>query len=253
MSDLKIRLTEDQIEFYRENGFLAIDRITSPEEVQALALILDQLFSGNVELDQADRFDLTKSGNEKKERSPQLLFPSKYRPELKETVYWANATKIALQLLGLPETEAEALRFRDHSILKPPLEGAATPWHQDEAYWEEDKQYQDLTIWMPLQPATVEGGCMHFIPGSQKRGIVPHHHAGKIALEVDSEYVDEGKVVACPLPAGGATVHSCRTLHYASPNRSVQPRRTFIVTIGPQPVERNDSRDFYWNRGHRVY
>jgi len=253
MFDPTVRLTEDQVAFYRENGFLTIDKITTADEVEALTRAFDQLFSENVEFEKGDRFDLTSSGAEKKERSPQLLFPSKYRPELRNTLYWANATTVALQLMGLPQTEADRLRFRDHSILKPPLEGAATPWHQDEAYWEEDKHYQDLTIWMPLQPATVDGGCMHFIPGSQKQGVVPHHHASKIALEVDSGYVDEARVVACPLPAGGATVHSCRTLHYASPNRSNQPRRTFIITIGPHPVERGDSRDFYWNRGHRVY
>jgi len=254
---MEVKLSQVQCEFYEACGYLRIDRITTQEEVEELAELFDDLFASRVGLDEGDRFDLTGMGADKVERSPQLLFPSKYRPELRDTVFWANATAIASQLLAMEHSKAENLRFRDHSILKPATDGAETPWHQDEAYWEEDMDYRDLTVWMPLQPATVENGCLHFIPASHKLGILPHHRVEKdprvVALEADNRYVDLSKATPCPLPAGGATMHSCKTLHYASPNKTSEQRRTFILTIGPPPGKREEPRDFYWNEGHRVF
>ncbi len=113
------------------------------------------------------------------------------------------------------------LIVRDHMIVKPPHSTGPTPWHQDEAYWEEDKIYQELSVWFALQETTEQMGCMQFIPGSH-HGKVNRHHSWKndpniIALEVDANSMDELQAIACPLPAGGATVHSARTLHYTPP------------------------------------
>jgi ectoine hydroxylase-related dioxygenase (phytanoyl-CoA dioxygenase family) len=163
---------------------------------------------------------------------------------LNDFAFKRNAKAIAEQLLGGECTAGE------HAILKPPRYGAATPWHQDEAYWNPDLEYSSLSVWMPLQDATVDSGCMQFVPRSHRQGILPHHPIGHDprvhGLEVDS--FDADSVVPCPIPAGGVTIHQCRTLHYAGPNLSDEPRRAYIQVFGLPTKQRAESRDFYWQR-----
>jgi ectoine hydroxylase-related dioxygenase (phytanoyl-CoA dioxygenase family) len=241
-----VSLTPDQISFYRQNGFLAIDAITSQDEVAWMRGIYDDLFARRVGREEGNQFDLAGTDEEGKEAAlPQILGPSDYAPELKAAQCQVNALHIARQLLG-----AEADGGGDHAILKPALIGAETPWHQDEAYWDPATAYNSISIWIPLQEATLENGCMWFVPGSHMFEVQPHHPINNDprihGLEIDE--ADVSTAVACPIPAGGATIHHCRTLHYTGPNRSDQPRRAYIVGYGLPGKPLAAARDFYWQR-----
>jgi len=56
----------------------------------------------------------------------------------------------------------------------------------------------------------------------------------------------KSKAVACPIPAGGCTIHHNRMMHYAGPNRSEIPRRAMILMFGVKPAQ-GGKRDFWWN------
>ena len=57
-----------------------------------------------------------------------------------------------------------------------------------------------------------------------------------------------------PLPAGAATVHHARTLHYTTGNFSASsPRRALILTIGKPPVPRATPRTNAWSQGRRTF
>jgi ectoine hydroxylase-related dioxygenase (phytanoyl-CoA dioxygenase family) len=103
---------------------------------------------------------------------------------------------------------------------------------------------------MPLQDVTVESGCMQFVPGSLRQPVLPHHPISNDprihGLEVD--HLDAAQVVACPIPAGAVTIHHCRTLHYAGPNLSDEPRRAYIQVFGLPTKPSAESRDFYWQQ-----
>lgn len=238
-------LTTDQIEFYHQNGYLCIDSIMPFEEVDWMREIYDRLFREQAGRDVGDQFDLAGTDEEGKEAVlPQILGPAKYAPELRESQLWVNTEHMVRQLLG------ENASFGDgHMIYKPARIGAETPWHQDEAYWDPELDYTSMSIWVPLQEATVENGCMWFVPGSHKLEVLPHQSVGgdvRIhALEVLG--ADTSGAVACPLPPGGATFHSSRTLHYTGPNRSEIPRRAYILSGGLPATERTDGRRFPWN------
>ncbi len=249
MSELKptVRISEVQIRFFHENGFLAIDAITTPEEIEHLIAIYDNLFARKAGREEGNQFDLAGTDEEDKEAAlPQILGPSNYAPELKETLYRVNAEAISSQLFG-----ASVGYGGDHAILKPPHSPAATPWHQDEAYWDPQYDYRSLSVWMPLQRVDRTSGCMEFVPGTHKSEVMPHRPIGGDArihgLELNSDAFDLSKAVACPLPAGGATFHLSRTLHYTSPNNSDVPRRAYILGFGLQASKRTDNRRFPWN------
>ncbi|MBM3261994.1 MAG: phytanoyl-CoA dioxygenase family protein [candidate division Zixibacteria bacterium] len=248
-----ITVSDEQVAFFHANGFLSIDRITTDEEIERIRSTYDEMFARRAGREEGMEFDLAGTDEEDVVATlPQILDPLRYAPALKNTLYEANALAVSKRLLG-----PEAVFQGSHAILKPAHYGSETPWHQDEAYWSPDFDYNALGVWMPLQDATIENGCMQFIPGSHRLDILPHHHVGynpKIhALEVDDGAADLSGAVACPLFPAGATFHFSRTLHYAGPNRTETPRRAFIFGFGTPPRRRKTSRDLYWQRETTTY
>lgn len=245
-----LSLTEEQIAFFQREGYLSLPTITTPEEVERVREIYDHLFEIRAGREEGDQFDLAGVDEEGKQATlPQILNPSKYAPELAEALYRANALAISRQLLG-PESEF----MGEHAIFKPARYGAETPWHQDEAYWNPDLEYEALSVWLPLQEATLENGCMQFLPGSHLQEVLAHHNIGYDprvhGLEMDQ--IDSSQAVACPIPAGGATLHHCRIAHYAGPNRSAIPRRAYILLFRRPVAKRTEARDFGWRQDEHL-
>lgn len=129
-SELLSGLAPFELEFFQQNGFVFRERFTTDDEVAALREIYDHLFAVRAGWDEGQQFDL--GGNEADGRLhlPQLLSPSSYAPELRETTYLAHARQIAAQVLGEDLQEG----YGEHMIYKPAGYGAATPWHQDQAW-----------------------------------------------------------------------------------------------------------------------
>ena len=247
MPEPTIQLTQAQVDFYHREGYLALEQITTAEEVAWLRGVYDRLFADRAGRAEGNQFDLGGADEDGKEaKLPQILNPVRYAPELKDGLFRANALAVARALLG-PEAQPQG----EHAIMKPARVGAETPWHQDEAYWGADKEYNSISLWIPLQPATLANGCMQFIPGSHRDEVRPHHsinHDVRVhGLEMD-ELPPKERAVACPIPAGGCTIHHNRTMHYAGPNTSDEPRRAYILAFGTPAKPRTTPRDFYWNR-----
>lgn len=243
-----VQLADEQLAQFARDGFLVIDNFTTPEECASVKEIYDRLFAARSGRESGDQFDLAGSDEEGKEaKLPQILSPHKYAPELTETLAWANAGALLRQIYG-----TEEIGYGDHAILKPARNGAPTPWHQDEAYWDPNVKYRSLSIWLPLQDTDIEMGCMWFVPGSHKKEIVPHRPIGGDSrvhgLELDPTFeIDLSTAVACPIPAGSVTVHDSRTLHYAAGNQTDTPRRAWILSGGApgQPWD-GEPRSFPW-------
>ena len=242
-----MELTDTQINHYREQGYLKLDRLTSEEDVAALRESYDRIFAEQAGRDEGFQFDLAGTDEDDAEASlPQILQPAKYAPEMNDSSLLINATRIAQQLLGPEATCSFA-----HAILKPPKDGAETPWHQDAAYWNPNIISRSISIWVPLQEATLENGCMEFVPGSHKLDVLPHRSIGGDprvhGLELDDdawEHVNDP--VACPIPAGGCTIHGGYMLHHAGPNRSEKPRRALILGAEVPGTPRSEERRFPW-------
>lgn len=101
-------------------------------------------------------------------------------------------------------------------------------WHQDLNYWGLDGD-DEVTAWFALTPATIENGCMRFVPGSHRRKDVPHvdrfepdnllTRGQEIAVEVD-----EAAAVNVLLRAGQASFHHGHMFHASGPNRTSSRR-----------------------------
>lgn len=252
-----VSLTPEQIAFYHEHGFLSVPQLSTPEELEVLRAAYDRLFETRAGRESGDQFDLAGTDEDgKQEALPQILSPEKYAPELWDTQARANALHIVRQLLG-DDAQAQG----SHAIFKPARSGAATPWHQDEAYWGPELQYHSMSVWLPLQDVDESNGCMQFIAGSNQGEIAPHQSINNdprihgLELSPDAT-VDTSQPHICPLPAGGATFHPSQTLHYTAANMSERPRRALIMMFGA-PAKRRENlglpaRRFPWNEKKRT-
>ena len=238
-------LSGDQLAFLRKNGFVAVPRITSDEEVGELRQIIAHLFGTKAGHAQGAHFNFAGAEEDPDAPNiPQIVGPQNFARELARSEFRRNATALARQILG-----PQARFHTDHTLMKPPVDGAATPWHQDEAFKDPRFDYQEVSLWMPLQPVDGLNGCMAFIPGSHERGVLPHRtpndDARVHAIEC-YEGFDASEAVPCPLPAGGCTVHFGRTLHGAGPNRSNAPRYAYVLIFNVPPVANVDGKSFPW-------
>ena len=241
-------LSEEQVAQFKESGYLALDSVTSPEDVAEIRSVLEQLFAQKAGHEQGAYFNFV--GDEKKKDAPvfpQIVAPTNFAAALRKSEFRRNATAIARQILG-PES-----RFHiDHTLMKPGMGGAATSWHQDEAFKDPKFDYTEISIWMPLQPVDEVNGCMQFVPGTHKRGVLPHRTPGNDpgvhALECYDGW-DKSEVVSCPLPAGGCTIHYGRTLHGAGGNNSDAPRYAYVLIFQLPPEPAKTPKSFPWLQG----
>ncbi|MEU5345585.1 MULTISPECIES: phytanoyl-CoA dioxygenase family protein [unclassified Streptomyces] len=120
--------------------------------------------------------------------------------------------------------------FRDHSFYKPAGKGERSRLvlHQDNRYWHLDPP-DAITIWMALDDATTENGCVHYVKGSHRLGRVEHVRPEEGAVLVEA--LTDQEPVPCPVPAGSALVHSINTLHGSGPNLTDGPRRAYSLVF----------------------
>lgn len=213
---------------FEEQGYLKLGKCLDARDLAAVSELIDRAFSEPT-APGSQKYDM---GGAKARRIAVLHQPSVALPELRETTMYKRCREAASELLGAP-----AYYVYDYSIYKWPNNGHETPWHQDQAYRGHADDTGALHFWIPLQSVNVETGCMGFLPGSHKRGLLPHHRWGNDddakALEADG--VDASGAVDVEMLAGEMLVFHPFTLHYSTPNRGEGTRRTWILHFGPHP------------------
>jgi ectoine hydroxylase-related dioxygenase (phytanoyl-CoA dioxygenase family) len=231
-----LALSDDQVRSFAVNGYLSLPEITGADEIAELSAFYDDVFA-EPEKHGLRSFDRAPAGEA--QRLAQIHSAERRFPWLLETAFFRNARRAAAQLLRVGTEEVTGY---NHMLLKPARHGAVTPWHQDEEGWSLGTParlfvHRALNCWMPLDPATLESGCMQFIPGSHLReDHYPHVDRGDGSYVRIAQGFDEAEAVACPIPPGGATFHHCRTLHYSGPNTTEQARRAMVFVFHALPA-----------------
>jgi ectoine hydroxylase-related dioxygenase (phytanoyl-CoA dioxygenase family) len=136
------------------------------------------------------------------------------------------------QILG-PDVALWNMSF----FAKPAGNGRKVPWHQDGEYWPV-RPLATCTVWLAVDDATCENGCLRFIRGSHKRrSLAPHatNDSSDLALnqEIDAECYDESAAVDLVLEAGQMSLHDVYLVHGSEANRSPKPRRGMTMRFMP--------------------
>ena len=138
--------------------------------------------------------------------------------------------------------------FASHYICKPPGDGQPVLWHQDGSYWPLEPM-EVVTLWLAVDEADVDNGCMRVIPGTQSTQLQEMQRNDEVAnvlgSSVADELVDETHAVDVILGPGDVSVHHPNIIHGSNANTSQRrrcgltiryiPTTTRILSQGPWP------------------
>ena len=222
------RLSDEQVEFYREHGYLAGIRILTDEQIDALrqelAALVDPAHPGH---ELFYEFNANESAD-----ADQILFHAlgawRITPGLHDLLWHPAFVVAAAQLLDGP------VRFwHDQIFYKPAHHGGVVIWHQDYSYWTRTTPVAHISCWIGLDDSTRENGCVHYVPRSHRWSLLPRK---SFANEMDTilewltpEQRAEFKPVAIELKAGECSFHHPFMVHGSYANRTARPRRAVVI------------------------
>ncbi|MFV1967091.1 MAG: phytanoyl-CoA dioxygenase family protein [Pirellulaceae bacterium] len=223
------QLSDEQLTFYQENGYLAGVRILTHEQVDMLREELQEFFDPQ----HAGR-ELWYEYHANESVDPgTVLFHAlgawRIRAGFHDVLWHPAFTVAASQLLG------GAVRFwHDQLFCKPARHGGVVAWHQDYSYWTRTKPLAHLTCWIGLDDSTRDNGCLHYVPGSHQWDLLP---ITGLAGDMDAirEALDEEQwetfknPVAVELKKGECSFHHGLTIHGSFENSSERPRRAVVI------------------------
>ncbi len=229
-------LSSEQLKQYREDGYMVIPDFLSQDEVRRTQDGIQKVIlkRKNQTSDQGG-FNLEKVGDENFNAAAKAkeagLFrkiqgAALYVPEIRDIFTGKKTLDVMEDLMG-PD-----LYYHSSKVMfKPANGGAPKPWHQDAAYW---RQYdpRQITIWIALDDATEENGCVWAIPGSHKLGHIPHVHQ---ELQVEESRIDLKKAIPVPVKSGGLLIFDSLVLHMSKKNTSDKNRCAIICDYDSLP------------------
>ncbi|MFC5652609.1 phytanoyl-CoA dioxygenase family protein [Paenibacillus solisilvae] len=213
--------TDDSVRQYREKGFVAIEQILNPEEIsRSIDTVMEIIHDPNTEA----KIQFTKPQSElgtpeERELAVRKLYNFvEVNAALCEMAYHPVILSVVERLLG-----GEAHLVQNQALLKPPFGGAEKPWHQDMAYHNLTLDKPVVGVWIALDEAALDNGCMHVIPRSHMEGGIPHYAVRD--WQICDSNVPVDKDLAVPLQPGGVLFFHGLLFHGTPNNLSPKRRR----------------------------
>lgn len=229
--NLVTEVDEEAVQAFETNGFLGVRDLLTPEEVADFLRCVKEL---EAQVASGSSPHLVRQGDQYTQhvnvwRTNENIRRHVFNPKLAELARRLGRTR-RLRL------------WHDQAIIKMPG-GQPTACHQDLPAWPMIEAWT-FSVWIALVDASVETGCLQYIPGAHKWGRLAHTTLPREMLQrvdglrylVPDDKVDQLTPVPMELTAGSATFHHSLMLHYAGPNRSSSPRYGFIVNYMPDGV-----------------
>ena len=243
-------VTEEQIRFFEENGYLKFGQALEPEAVEALRAGLDRVIA--LELEGGDDASPEfKYGHDRRGDAPtqsgrqpraihQFVNMWKRDEAYNDTIRHPLTAGTARALLRTSEVRL----WHDQIISKPPRDNGHFRFHQDFYFWPLSEP-RIVSCWLALDDATVENGCMHVIPGSHRDPrFSPEARAAEVAAVERAkaqgqtpEKTERDKMaekhatvgVPVELKAGECMFHHCLNFHATPQNVTDRERRAFVM------------------------
>ena len=206
--------SEAEAACYREHGWLVLEDVIEPADLEELARRCQPILDHKEEL----AFDWAwEKGVDRSQRRFKIVqgSPTLVWREIRQTRFRAWMQHVASVLVGQPVEF-----WYDQFLAKPPRVGAPTDWHQDEGYWGRNLDDRGITCWLPLQDVDERNGCMHFIDRGHRDGVLEHRQPAHVQSDLLRCAPDLSRDVSCPIRAGSVTFHHGKTPHMTPANRS---------------------------------
>ncbi len=227
-------VSEEQVQFYKENGYITFGRIfTEPE--------LDEL---------RDYVDVMIENLPEGRRPEQMDVPHFEHPYLFKYLTHPNVLKVIERFIG-----PDIVLWSSHFISKREKDGMEVPWHQDGVYWGKMLEPMHvITMWLAVDESKIENGCMRVISGSHnlrdRRYEKVDRDNNLFGSEVVEADLDGTKAVNLELEVGECHFHDAWTIHNSSPNASQKRRCGYTMRYMPANVQFHGAN---WRRTHNIY
>lgn len=210
-------ISPEQRQQFETIGYFVLENLFTIEEMNALSADIERYQSQHEE-------QLQEVGTQGISRAKEISFTSHLAEQYEAIRAFCTRPEfvaITTQLLG-PDTDL----YWNQSVFKGPEGDKQFPWHQDDGYTPVTPSPY-LTLWLALNDATLENGCISVLPGSHRRGLVPHVST-PLGLSCHSlDDPDQG--VPVPVTAGSIAVFQSLMMHKSGVNRSKGMRKAYII------------------------
>lgn len=237
------------IAHFHKHGYIAIDGAFAEEETASALAGFIHLASGKIS--GYNRIQYEAMSREHIEQLTEKERPEVVRklgsfvelePRLHALAHHPKLTTLLQRLTG----SREVTMFQDMALSKPPKIGREKPWHQDCAYFNVNPFTSVVGVWIALDDATVENGCMHVLDQGHKEG--PQNHFLRrdwqiCDTDVERLHHSRLKVAAIPLRAGGCMLFSGLLPHGSPPNQTAKRRRALQFHYYPARTEQTTDED----------
>lgn len=212
---------------YQEHGYLVVPNVLSQDELTQITSVTDRLVAQAADLRESNHsFGLEAIGDGERSVVKRIFDPIELDDAYRTLMRHPRILQVVTTLLG---NDIELHHSKAH--LKQPLHGSEIEWHQDFPFFPHTN-FDLLAVMVAIDASTIENGCLRVIPGSHQWPPIDHQ-----LDEAGMRSVQESDLLAHPgagikdvcVPAGGISVHHCKTFHGSLPNRSTSPRRSLIL------------------------
>jgi phytanoyl-CoA hydroxylase len=239
---MKSTLTAEQINDYRENGFLLVENFLDENELsfwrKAVTEAIEQRNGRKFAFADAkvgEDDGINKDSDYYGKVFDQMLNLWQTNEAVKKIMLDENLGKMVAGLAGWEGTRV----WHDQALVKRPWANP-TSWHLDTPFWSFSDR-RALSIWVALDDATLENGCLYFIPGSYHTTTFDNPGIGKnmdAVFEMYPQFV-KTKSVAVPMKAGSCSFHNGLTIHGAGANMTNGFRRAMTCAYMPDGAKFN--------------
>ena len=247
-------LSQEQVDFYRLEGFLVLGGLLGEEDLKGVKAsmtsrvddIANDLFAAGLVRDtfEDSPFELRLAHLfAGLDDEAFLQYGRSWRDRLPGYYDLMANPKILDALESLIGGEIFANPVYNTRPKVPKVAAGAVPWHQDKSYWPDANANPVITVWIPLVDATLENGCLHIMPRTHKQKILSWHaetYTGTGFTEINDEVLaelPEKEPVALPVEAGTAILFNDRCVHKSTPNNSDGVR--WSVDLRYQPTDQD--------------
>jgi hypothetical protein len=228
--------TEEMQQQFSEQGFVILKKVFAPSQVERVRDAMKTL----VDLQAKQLLAAGKISDLMADEPFEVRLARLYENHLSEA---PKSFRTELHLAGLYDFFfnprlldtvqiflGDEIRLYPNYTARPKLPdhaGTVVLWHQDGGYTESTSGGGDVStlrmvnVWSPLVPARVENGCMQFVPGTHRLGVVPHERKEHY-LEIAREHLAsrESDAINVELDPGDAVLFHNLLFHRGLPNHS---------------------------------
>ena len=221
-------LTQQQVEQFRENGFLKGGKVLADDQVEELREEVARVIRDKDNAAVPQPVLLRNISREPAAQTWQIVNIWRASKAFERLISSSAVVNEVAQLMAARELRI----FHDQIQYKPASTGAAVPWHQDSIYWTflTPKDVM-VTAWVALDDVDEDNGCMRMVPRSHRWGNQQKYlHSIKDFYQMPGEF--EGKpveVTRAPVAKGHVHYHHALTWHGSGQNRSGRPRRAIAL------------------------